>query len=60
MLKKNASLKLIKYYNYINYNLIYGNKAINRYKKENYEISVDKAQKLNLLKKSLINLVIIF
>ena len=58
MLKKNAinPFKLIKYYKFINHNLIYNNKAINRYKKENYEISVDKAQKLNLLKKSLINL----
>ena len=58
MLKKNEinHFKLIKYYKFINHNLIYNNKAINRYKKENYEISVDKAQKLNLLKKSLINL----
>ena len=45
MLKKNNSVKLIKYYNFINYNLIYNNKAINRYKKENFEISGDKANK---------------
>jgi len=39
MLKKNKSIKLIKYYNLINHNLIYNNKAINRYKKDNFEIS---------------------
>ena len=56
MLKKNTSLKLIKYYNYINYNLIYGNKAINRYKKENYEISQNKSKSLELLKKAIFNI----
>ena len=56
MLKKNNSVKLIKYYNFINYNLIYNNKAINRYKKENFEISEDKANKLEELKKSILNL----
>ncbi len=56
MLKKNTSLKLIKYYNFINYNLIYGNKAINRYKKENYEISQDKTKSLELLKKAIFNI----
>ena len=56
MLKKNNSIKLIKYYNFINYNLIYNNKAINRYKKDNFEISEDKAVKLELLKKSIVNL----
>ena len=56
MLKKNSSLKLIKYYNFINYNLIYGNKAINRYKKENYEISQDKIKSLELLKKTILNI----
>ena len=55
MLKKNSSLKLIKYYNFINHNLIYNNKAINRYKKINYEISEDKAKNLTLLKKTIIN-----
>ena len=53
MFKKNTSLKLIKYYNFINYNLIYGNKAINRYKKENYEISQDKTKSLELLEKAI-------
>ena len=56
MLKKNNSIKLIKYYSFINYNLIYNNKAINRYKKDNFEISEDKAIKLELLKKSIVNL----
>tara|TARA_B100001121_G_C18619539_1_gene588630 strand:+ start:37 stop:732 length:696 start_codon:yes stop_codon:yes gene_type:complete len=56
MLKKNNSIKLIKYYNFINYNLIYNNKAINRYRKENFEVSEDKANKLELLKKSILNL----
>ena len=56
MLKKNNSIKLIKYYNFINYNLIYNNKAINRYRKENFEVSEDKAKKLELLKKSILNL----
>ena len=56
--KKNNlnSLKLIKYYNYINHNLIYNNKAINRYKKDNYEISEDKSKKLELLKKEIMSL----
>tara|TARA_A100001015_G_C15014882_1_gene724989 strand:- start:1468 stop:2160 length:693 start_codon:yes stop_codon:yes gene_type:complete len=53
---KNDSVKLIKYYNLINHNLIFNNKAINRYRKENFEISEDKAKSLNLLKKSITNL----
>tara|TARA_A100001011_G_C14210179_1_gene799535 strand:+ start:452 stop:1153 length:702 start_codon:yes stop_codon:yes gene_type:complete len=58
MLKKNIlnSLKLINYYKFINYNLIYNNKAINRYKTDNFELPEDKAKKLELLKKSIINL----
>ena len=56
MLKKNISLKLIKYYKLINHNLIYDNKAINRYKKENFELSRDKTKRLDLLKKAIINL----
>ena len=47
---------MIKYYNFINHNLIYNNKAINRYKKDNFDISTDKAKNLELLKKSIINL----
>ena len=55
MIKKiNAkTIKLIKFYNFINYNLIYNNKAINRYKKDTSEISGDKAEKLEKLKKSI-------
>ncbi len=52
MLKKN-SVKLIKYYNFINHNLIFNNKAINRYRKENFEISEDKSKNLEALKKSI-------
>ena len=54
MFKKNSSVRLIKYYNLINHNLIYNNKAINRYKKDNFEISEEKFKKLELLKKSII------
>jgi uracil-DNA glycosylase len=50
------SLKLIKYYKFINYNLIYNNKAINRYKKDNFEISADKADNLERLKKNILNI----
>ena len=55
MIKKiNAkTIKLIKFYNFINYNLIYNNKAINRYKKNTFEISGDKGEKLEKLKKSI-------
>ena len=56
MLKKNNPIKLIKYYNLINNNLIYNNKAINRYKKENFEISKDKVKDLTILKKAIIDL----
>ncbi len=53
---KNNKIKLIKYYNLINHNLIYNNKAINRYKKNNYEIPEDKSKSLEFLKKSIMNL----
>ncbi len=53
---KNNKIKLIKYYNLINHNLIYNNKAINRYKKDNYEIPEDRSKSLEFLKKSIINL----
>ena len=58
MIKKNGSksIKLIKYYKLVNHNLIYNNKSINRYKKDNFEISQDKAKSLELLKKSIIDL----
>ena len=49
-------IKLIKYYKFINHNLIYNNKAINRFKKDNFELSVDKANDLERLKKSISNI----
>jgi len=52
----NKTVKLIKFYKLINYNLIYNNKAINRYKKDNFEISTNKAESLQLLKKTILNL----
>ena len=58
MIKKinNKTIKLIKFYNFINHNLIYNNKAINRYKKDIFEISPDKAESLEKLKKSISNI----
>jgi uracil-DNA glycosylase family 4 len=58
MIKKiNAkTIKLIKFYNYINYNLIYNNKAINRYKKDIFEISSNKAESLQRLKTAISNI----
>ena len=55
MIKKtnSTSVKLIKYYKLINHNLIYNNKSINRYKKDNFEISADKAENLERLKKTI-------
>ena len=49
-------VKLIQYYNLINHNLIYNNKAINRYKRDNFEISDNKIDNLERLKKSIINI----
>ena len=55
--KKNFnSIKLIKYYKLINHNLIYNNNAINRYKKDSFEISADKADNLEKLKRSIKNI----
>ena len=51
-----SPVKLIKYYKFINHNLIYNNKAINRYKKDNFEVSVDKADNLERLKRSILNI----
>ena len=50
------SIKLIKYYKFINHNLIYNNKAINRYKKDNFELSGNKVGNLQKLKKSISNI----
>ena len=49
-------VKLINYYKLINYNLIYNDKAINRYKRDKFEISGDKAENLDKLKKSILSL----
>jgi len=49
------SVKRLKYYEFLNYNLIYNNKAINRYNRDNFELSEDKSKKLDLLKKSIMN-----
>ena len=58
MIKKinTKTIKLIKFYNFINHNLIYNNKAINRYKKDTFEISGSKAEKLEKLKKAIYNI----
>ncbi len=57
MIKKNPnSIKLIKYFKLINHNLIYNNKAINRYKKDSFEISDDKAENLHKLKKAILSI----
>ena len=57
MYKKDINpVKLINYYKLINHNLIYNNKAINRYKKDNFELSEDKAENLDKLKKSILSL----
>ena len=55
MIKKinSKTLKSIKFYNFINHNLIYNNKAINRYKKNSFNISEDKSLKLEKLSKSI-------
>ena len=50
-------IKLIRYYNLINHNLIYNNKAINRYKKDSFEISPNKVDNLVKLKKSILNII---
>jgi len=58
MIKKinTKTIKLIKFYNFINHNLVFNNKAINRYRKENFQVSEDKTKSLELLKKSILNL----
>ena len=55
MVKKNNinPIKLLQYYKLINHNLIYNNKAINRYKNVSSEISADKIDNLERLKKSI-------
>ncbi len=48
--------KLLKYYNLINYNLIYDNQAINRYKKNKSNISGNKEILLEKLENSIENI----
>ena len=51
------TIKLINFYKQINYNLIYSNKAINRYKKlGSFKLSDSKESSLKNLKKSLENI----
>jgi len=52
----NKLTKLIKYYNLINYNLIYDNQSINRYKKNISNISGNKAELLKTLETSIKNI----
>ncbi len=57
MIKKSSNkIKLINYYKLINHNLIYNNKAINRYQKDSFEISANKADNLEKLKKTILNI----
>ena len=46
MIKKinTKNINLIKFYNFINYNLINNKNAIKRYTKNNFEIKEDKAK----------------
>ena len=48
--------KLIKYYSLINHNLIFRNKAINRYNKNQPNIQKDKAQSLKKLREDIKNI----
>ena len=56
----NKPIKLIKLYNFINHNLIYNNKAINRYKKillkfQKIELKVLKGLKIQFLILKIVN-----
>ena len=54
MKKSNNNLiKQIKYFNLINYNLIYNNKAINRYKNTKFGLLSNKKENLAELKKTI-------
>ena len=52
----NKLSKLVKYYSLINYNLIYDNKSINRYKKNKLGINSNKVALLKKLEKSINNI----
>ena len=49
-------LKLIKYYSLINYNLVYDNRAINRYKNNTSKININKKKALNNLEDEINNI----
>ena len=51
----NKSVNLIKYYSLINYNLIFNNKTINRYRSKNSITSESLTNKLEALKNSILN-----
>ena len=48
--------KLIKYYSLINYNLVYDNKSINRYKKDPMNVKGSKTERLEKLAESIGNI----
>jgi len=50
------TLKMLNYFSLINYDLIFNNKAINRYKTENFQISDNKVAELKRLKNSISNI----
>ncbi|MAJ85545.1 MAG: uracil-DNA glycosylase [Candidatus Pelagibacter sp.] len=53
----NKLIKLIKYHNLINHNLIYSNKAVNRYKQKEFKIdSKNLSQQLALLENTISNI----
>ena len=57
MIKKNIKLqKLIKYYSLINHNLIFSDKAINRYKQQFEATNQAKLKKLEALKENIQNI----
>ena len=57
MIKKNIKLqKLIKYYSLINHNLIFSDKAINRYKQQFEATNQVKLKKLKALKENIQNI----
>ena len=52
----NKLTKLVKYYSLINYDLVYDNRSINRYKKNRSNISGNKAELLKKLEISIKNI----
>ena len=52
----NKLTKLIKYYSLINHNLIFNNKSINRYNKNQPNTQKDKAQSLKKLREDIKNI----